>query len=119
MLDVHHAPGIVVDRGLLERVEPGIPPQVIGFPLRVYPLQAVPATQLASGTSRVEQLAAKALRATTRAASVVNVKLDAVAIDVTVPDTSAFEAPEGFERCKDLPEFIRRSEPSGSGLDLD
>ena len=27
--------------------------------------------------------------------------------------------PEGFERCKDLPEFIRRSEPSGSGLDLD
>ena len=119
VLDVHHATGMVVDRGLVERVEPGIPTQVIGFPLRVYPLHAVPATQLASGTSRVEQLAAKALRATTRAASAVTVKLDVVNVDVTVPDTGAFDVPEGFERCKDLPEFIRRSEPSGSGLDLD
>lgn len=117
--DVHHAPGMVVDRGLLDRVEPGVPPQVIGFPLRVYTLQAMPATQLASAPSRVEQLAAKALRATTRAAAAVQVNLDAVAIDVTVPDAGAFDVPEGFERCKDLSDFIRRSQPSGGGLDFD
>ena len=119
VLDVHHAPGMVVDRGLLERVEPGIPSQVIGFPLRVYPLHAAAATQRASGPSRVEQLAAKALRATTRAASAVTVKLDAVAIDVTIPDAGAFKIPDGFERCKDLPEFIRRSEPSRGGFGFD
>jgi hypothetical protein len=121
--EVHHAPAMFVDRALIERVEPGIPQQVTGFPLRVQPMTmtTVPTTAPTSpGPVRIGQVVDAGRRATTRAANALNAKLDAIAVDLTTPDPGAFEVPEGFERCKDLADFIRRTGgEGGGGIDFD
>jgi hypothetical protein len=125
---VHHAPTISVDRSLLARVEPGIPTEVSGFPLRVH----VGVVQWggmpeATKTSRMEQLGDRALRAATRATSrasaVLDTKLDVVTILEGPVNAAAFDAPDGFTAASSFEEFKEKIRPKpgggGGGFDFD
>ena len=122
----------MVDRSLVARVEPGLPAEVNGFPLRIRvtagPASLRPSTQRAagvgaaahgSGPSRVERLADQAMRATTRAATraaqVVEVRFDCTAGEEHAVADDAFVPPDRFEPCASYDEFVRKTGGTGSG----
>jgi hypothetical protein len=125
---IDHCRAIAVDRELLSRIEPRLPKEVTGFPLRIQNASAQhDVTTLGSSAHgalpRTAELVDRALRATTRAATraaaLVGESVEFTEIAEGPVEGSSFDLPAGFTMLSDYAKFTRETTPSGGGLDFD
>jgi hypothetical protein len=121
---VDHCRAIVVDRELLSRVEPHLPTEVTGFPLRVeigtVRRDVGTVASAAHGAMpRTAELVDRALRATTRAATraagYIDESIEFTEISEGAVSASSLDLPPGFKMVTDHGEFTRKTTPSGVG----
>jgi hypothetical protein len=125
---VDHCRAIVVDRELLSRIEPRLPKEVTGFPLRIQRATAQhDVTTIGSAAHgslpRTAEVVDRALRATTRAATraatLVDESMEFTDIAEGSVEGSSFDLPAGFTMLSDYAKFTRETTPSGGGFDFD